>query len=116
MTWRSAHTAPARRHMKALCARFDVDVFEINGHWGFSKDGKRFGWLSVNHHGDERVLVTLKAPPGEAARLIASDPQRYRHGGHSGWVGIFVDVDDADWDGVDRVFEFAVAASKKKKA
>ena len=51
---------------------------------------------------EDRTSMTLKAPPGVQAVLIASDPERFffpKYVGSKGWVGIRLDLAAApDWD------------------
>jgi len=59
--------------------------------WG----GKRtFATFALNHHGDGRVAVWCKLPPGAQEALVEADPQRFfvpPYVGPSGWVGIRLD-------------------------
>jgi catechol 2,3-dioxygenase-like lactoylglutathione lyase family enzyme len=57
----------------AATARPDADA---HGHTGFLLRGRRFAWLLVDHHGDGRLALWVKAPPGEQAGLVAQDPAR----------------------------------------
>jgi hypothetical protein len=41
-----------------------VQAVETAGHASFSVSGKHFAWLLVDHHGDGRLALHLKAPPG----------------------------------------------------
>jgi hypothetical protein len=59
--------------------------------WG----GKRtFATFALNHHGDGRVAVWCKLPPGAQEALVESDPDSFfvpPYVGPSGWVGIRLD-------------------------
>ncbi len=61
-----------------------------------------FGYAMADHHGDGRLAVTCKAPPGAQQALVASDPGRYfvpAYTGHHGWIGAHLDdAHDPDWD------------------
>ncbi len=60
------------------------------------------GWHTVDHHGDGRVSLTLKAVRGENAELVASDPTKFfmpPYMAHHGYVGIYLDADEVDWEG-----------------
>jgi hypothetical protein len=59
--------------------------------WGGKKT---FASFHVNHHGDGRVAVWCKAPPGVQEALVEKDPVVFfvpPYTGPSGWVGIRLD-------------------------
>lgn len=61
---------------------------------------KIFALFQDNHHGDGRVAVWCKAPPGAQDVLVGSDPARFfvpPYVGHHGWVEVVLD-DATDWD------------------
>src|SRR5512132_21688 len=65
--------------------------------------GKTVGWHTVDHHGDGRVALTVKADRCDNEVLVAADPREFfmppyvaRHG----YVGIYLDLADVDWDEV----------------
>lgn len=63
---------------------------------------KMFAMVADNHHGDGRLAVWVKAPPGEQEVLIGADPERFfkpPYVGPSGWIGINLE-DGMDWDEV----------------
>jgi hypothetical protein len=82
--------------------------------------GKRFAWLLVDHHGDGRLALWVKAPPGEQDALVSSDARRYfvpPYLGPRGWVG--VNLDDAsrpDWAEVGGLLEQAWRMTATKTA
>jgi hypothetical protein len=54
--------------------------------------------------------VIFKAPPGEQDALVTSDPRRFfvpPYLGHRGWIGLWLDGGDVDWE---EVKEFMVDA------
>jgi hypothetical protein len=64
---------------------------------------KVFAWYLDNHHGDGRIALWCKAPPGAQPALVGSEPERFfvpPYVGHHGWIGIWLDVavDRIDWD------------------
>jgi hypothetical protein len=64
--------------------------------WGGKKT---FASFHENHHGDGRIAVWCKLPPGMQADLVGSDPAIFfvpPYVGPSGWVGIRLDR-DVDW-------------------
>jgi hypothetical protein len=63
--------------------------------------GRRFGWFLDKHHGDGRLALNLKAPPGANRRLVAWDSARFhvpKDLGQHGWVGIWLDSPSTDWE------------------
>jgi hypothetical protein len=63
--------------------------------------GKKFAYVSRDHHGDGIVAVLVKTTaPEEQATLIEADPERYYRPTYFGadWIGIRLDLGDTDWD------------------
>ena len=67
-----------------------ADWQESNGHIGFAVRGRRFAWLLVDHHGDGRLALCVKAPPGEQDALLVRGGSYFvpSYLGSKGWVGI----------------------------
>lgn len=98
----------------------DVVVDDDYGHTGFLVRKKRFAWLLVDHHGDGRLALWVKAPPGEQQALVGGDARRYfvpPYLGASGWVGVLLDkASGPDWDEVAALVEQAWRMSAGKRA
>ncbi len=65
--------------------------------------GKKFAYVSVDHHGDGKTALLVKiSGPDEQAQLIENDPERYYRPAYfgDGWIGIRLDLGDADWDAI----------------
>jgi len=65
--------------------------------------GKKFAYVSNDHHGDGMVSLLVKiGGPDEQAQLIENDPARYYRPAYfgDGWVGIRLDLGDTDWDDI----------------
>ncbi len=63
--------------------------------------GKKFAYVSVDHHGDSKIALLVKiSGVEEQAMLIDSDPGRYYRPAYfgDGWVGVRLDLGDTDWD------------------
>lgn len=63
--------------------------------------GKKFAYVSNDHHGDGRVALLVKISGAEEqAMLIEQDGERYYRPAYfgDGWVGIRLDLGDTDWD------------------
>ena len=79
---------------------------EVNSHgmpcFGVIK-GKKFAYVSVDHHGDGKTSLLVKiSGPDEQAQLIDMDAARYYRPAYfgDGWIGIRLDVGNNDWDGI----------------
>jgi phosphoribosylglycinamide formyltransferase-1 len=65
--------------------------------------GKKFAWVSSDHHGDGRVALLVKiSGPDEQEQLIESDPVRFFRPAYfgDGWIAIRLDLRDVDWDDI----------------
>ncbi len=65
--------------------------------------GKKFAWVSVDHHGDGRTALLVKiSGEEEQAALIEADPVHYYRPPYfgDGWIGMRLDLGDTDWDHV----------------
>ena len=63
--------------------------------------GKKFAYVSVDHHGDGKTALLVKiSGVEEQAMLIDSDAERYYRPAYfgDGWVAIRLDLGDTDWD------------------
>lgn len=70
--------------------------------FGITK-GKKFAYVSANHHGDGRTALLVKiSGADEQSHLIESDPARYYRPAYFGddWIGLRLDLGDTDWDAV----------------
>lgn len=112
--------AEARRRLIDLCSGLPGVAGEegAEGHVGFKVRGKRFAWLLDDHHGDGRLALNCKAPPGENARLAEEDPERYYlppYLASRGWAGLWLDLGSADWDRVEGAVVTAYRMSAPKR-
>ncbi len=63
--------------------------------------GKKFAYVSVDHHGDRKTALLVKISGAEEqTMLIESDDERYYRPAYFGdsWIGIRLDLGDTDWD------------------
>ncbi|HET6953436.1 MAG TPA: MmcQ/YjbR family DNA-binding protein [Acidimicrobiales bacterium] len=89
--------------VREICRALPECVMEGEQHHKLSVRGRTMGWHTVDHHGDGRVGLTLRAARGENAELVASDPVRFflpPYVAHHGYVGIYLDTGEVDWDEV----------------
>jgi hypothetical protein len=76
---------------------------EVTGqqHHKISVRGRTVGYHTVDHHGDGRVGLSVKAEKGDNEALVASDPVKFylpSYIAQHGFVGIYLDVGEVDWD------------------
>ena len=78
-----------------------VRIEDTAGHTAFVLRGRRLAWLLVDHHGDGRLSLCVRAPAGEQEALVKADPARYfvpAYVGRRGWVGVRLDPQASpDW-------------------
>jgi hypothetical protein len=95
-----------RSRVVEICAGLPAVVVEDGQHIGFSVRGKRFAWLLDDHHGDGRLALSCKAPPGENMALAERHPGRFfmpSYVASRGWVGLRLDAGPVDWDEVEQL-------------
>jgi hypothetical protein len=107
--------------VRDICAALPECEVAGDQHHKLSVRGKTIGWHTVDHHGDGRVALTVKAAKGENAALVASDPDKFfmpPYVAHHGYVGIYLDTGDVDWDEVRElvVDAYRLAAPKRLAA
>ena len=104
MTERPSDPAAWER-LRSICSSLP-DVSEKLSHgevaWftGTGKQQRQFA-TTWDHHHDDRNAVVMAAPAGAQERLIADDPTRYfrpPYVGGRGWIGVYLDTGETDWD------------------
>lgn len=68
----------------------------------FVGNNKTFVTLADHHH-DDRLAFWCAAPMGAQEMLVAADPERFfrpPYVGGRGWIGVYLDVPNVDWDDV----------------
>jgi len=119
-SWTEADVDDIRARLAALAATLPgAEVEDANGHTAYVVRGKRFAWLLVDHHGDERLALSVKAPPGAQEALVSSEPHRYfvpSYVGPRGWVGVDLHAADPDWDEIAALFEQAWRLTASRRA
>ena len=90
-SWNQADAVRVRARCNELVALLPQTVVEdAYGHTSYLLGKKRYAWLLVDHHGDGRLALWVKAPKGEQDALVGADANRYfvpPYLGPSGWVG-----------------------------
>lgn len=96
-----ALTAMVRERAVAL-----PHVDEVTSHgmacFGMIK-GKKFAYVSTDHHGDGKVALLVKISGlDEQQQLIENDPERFYRPAYFGdsWIAIRLDCDENDWDDI----------------
>ena len=65
---------------------------------------------TADHHHDDRLSLWCAAPLGSQEALVESAPERFfrpPYVGHSGWVGVYLDLEETDWSEVGAILEAA---------
>jgi len=92
-----------RRQIVEICRALPEVTVEEQQHITFRVRGRTFAYYLDDHHGDGRVALNCKAAPNENQELVASEPKRFfipAYVGPRGWVGLYLDGPEVDWDEV----------------
>jgi len=107
--------------LRAICLAFPEATEEpgrVSVQAIFKVREKAFAWLLDNHHGDGRLAIWCKAPPGEQAALVAADPERFfvpPYVGPKGWIGLRLDRGKVDWDEIAEILEESYRMTAPKR-
>lgn len=108
----------ALARVRALCLGLTgATEIESHGRPSFAARGKTFVMFMDNHHGDGRLAIWCKAPPGAQEMLVESDPERLfvpPYLGPRGWVGVRLEG-DVDWGMVRATIEEGHAMSAPQR-
>lgn len=90
----------------------------IGEHMSLEVHKRRFGWFMADHHGDGRLCINCKVPALVASQLQSLVPTQFhipKYVGNKGWIGLWLDVPDIDWDQVEvcLVEAYRMAAPKR---
>jgi hypothetical protein len=72
-----SETAERRQQLVDVCTGLPEVTVEGDQHLRFMVRGKTFAYYLEDHHGDGRIAVCCKAPPGDQDALIELDPERF---------------------------------------
>jgi hypothetical protein len=75
-------------------------------HLSLQVRGKRFGYFLDDHHGDGRVALNCKTAPGVNETLAHAAAERFfipKYVGARGWLGLWLDLPEIDWEEVEGV-------------
>ena len=117
---KSPDAAGRRKRLVALCQELPGATAERAGvqHLAFKAGKKIFAYYAYDHHGDGRIALLSKAPPGEQSQLVAEDPERYfvpPYVGSRGWVGLRLDSPRIDWRAVRNLLTVAYVLTAPEK-
>ena len=122
-TERTPDADTALGRVRDLVGRFpeaELQPTSPYGHTGFAVRGRKFAWLTVDHHDDGRLALWVKSTHEEQAALVEADPARYfvpPYEGPNGWVGVLLDpASDPDWGRVAELLEAAWRSRAPKRA
>ena len=80
-----------RARLTDMCLALPEATHRGGQHSKFEVRGRTFVYYLFDHHGDGKVALCVKVPPGEASRLISAEPERYfspAYLGAKGWVAL----------------------------
>jgi hypothetical protein len=117
----SPNALELRERLAEICEGLP-EVFQRSGgehgrHVGYLVRKKTFAYFTDDHHGDGRLALSVKAPPGEQEALVGADPERFfvpAYLGYRGWVGLYLDREPPDWDEVAELFTEAYRMTAPK--
>ena len=114
-----AKTHPALVRLRKIVGAWpEVDERLSHGAPTFWGGKKTFANFHADHHGDGRVAIWLKAPPGMQGELVDADPEIFfvpPYVGPSGWVGVRVDR-EVDWKMIEALLEQGYRLVAPKRA
>lgn len=86
--------------VREVCHSFpEVEERTNHGLPDFKVAGKSFAMLTVNHHGDGRIALWVRSPPGAQQLHVEGEPAFYfvpPYLGTRGWLGVHLDQGN-DW-------------------
>ncbi len=108
-----------RKRIAQIVAGFPEGAAKLSGeHMSLEVRKKRFGWLLVDHHGDGRVALNCKGTAEMHDMLRSLMPEHFhmpKYLGNKGWLGVWLDVPELDWDFVELLLREAYARVAPKK-
>ena len=112
-------TDPLAR-LRALCLALP-EVTEKVSHGEPTWFVRRTFVMYADRHHDDRVAFWCAAPAGVQEELVAAAPTRFfrpPYVGGRGWLGVYLDVADVDWDEIGEIVldAYRVIAPRKLTA
>lgn len=88
--------------VRQLCTALpEVEERLSHGECTWFVRGKKVFVQMSDHHHDDRLGLWCAAPPGVMVELVEQEPTRFfrpPYVGVKGWLGVYLDVPDVDWD------------------
>ena len=103
--------------LRALCLDLP-EVTEKISHGEPTWFVRRTFVMYANHHHDDRLGFWCAAPPGAQEELVGTEPERFfrpPYVGHRGWLGVYLDAGDVDWDEIAEIVRDAYRTVAPKK-
>src|SRR5262249_29782020 len=105
----AARKVPSGEKQRARVAKIvgrlpEAEAQPVGRHLSLEVRKKRFGWLTVDHHGDGRVDLNCKASAEMHDILRQLAPKHFhvpKYMGSKGWVGLWLDLPKLDWGAVE---------------
>lgn len=111
-------SVPILEQLTGLALRLpEAELLQQPGHHAaFAVRGKKFCYFLVDHHGDGRIAINVKAAPGVQQELMEREPGRFHipaYLGPRGWIG-FDFANGPDWAEVNEMLRqsYALIAPK----
>lgn len=101
MTARPSDPAVVGRLRDICLALPSVEERLSHGEPTWFVQGKKSFVMTSDHHHDDRLGMWCAAPPGVQAEMVEAEPERFfrpPYVGGRGWLGVYLDVADVDWD------------------
>ena len=99
----------ALARVAAICRRLpEAEQRRAGKHAIFSVRGKTCAYYLDGHHGDGIVALNCKVEAGANEALVAANPATFYRAAYlhaRGWVGLRLDKNAIDWDGVAALVE-----------
>lgn len=115
-----AERASRRERIAGWVAALPGGAVTGGPHLSLEVNGKRFGWLLDDHHGDGRLALNCRLPQGRNEALAASGKSLYhlpKYVSHRGWAGLWLDLPglEMDWEAVGETLLEAYLMTAPKK-
>ncbi len=105
-----SESSPLER-LRALCLALpEVTERLSHGEPTWFVRGKRTFVMFADRHHDDRLAFWCAAPEGAQGAVVRGDASRYfvpPYVGGRGWIGVYLDVPEVDWDRVEDFVEDA---------
>jgi hypothetical protein len=105
-----AGVSPLER-VRELCLGFPSTEERLShGEPTWFAGGRKVFVTYADRHHDDREGFWAAAPGGAQEGLVEAEPMRYfrpPYVGVRGWVGVYLDVPDVDWEHVEEIIEDA---------